>query len=114
MAQTLHDLIKQDKGSGTDSTYFVKSDGAGKFVMAPTTGGASHKDVAVTGTKDGTNKTFAIANAVFANTEQIFINGQLLTPGSSNDYVLTGTALIFQAAMFFPAADDVIRAYGTY
>lgn len=114
MAQTLLDLIRQGNGSGVDATKFLRSDGAGKWVLATPVVAAVHKAVAVTGTQDGTNKIFAIASAVTANTEQIFINGQLLNPGSGNDYVLAGTVLTFQAAMFFPINADVIRAYGAY
>lgn len=115
MGQTLHDLIRQDNGSGTDATKFLRSDGAGRWVLAsPSSVVPVHKPTAVSGTQDGSNKTFAIANALTATTEQIFINGQLLNPGVGNDYVLTGTALVFQAAMFAPAAADVIRAYGAY
>lgn len=69
---------------------------------------------AVTGTQDGSNKVFSIATAVSANSEMIFVNGQLLTPGSSNDYVISSTTVTFQAAFTAPAATDVIRAYGVY
>jgi hypothetical protein len=68
----------------------------------------------VSGTQDSVNKVFTIANAVSADSEQVFVNGQLLTPGSSNDYVISGTTVTFQAAFTAPAATDVIRVYGNY
>lgn len=69
---------------------------------------------AVTGTQDGINKTFAIANSVTTDSEQIFYNGSLLAPGATNDYILTGTALVFQSGFSAPLSTDVIRAYGSY
>ncbi len=72
------------------------------------------KATVVSGTQDGSNKTFAIANSVTSGSEQIFYNGSLLTPGGTNDYVLTGTALVFQSNFAAPLSTDVIRAYGSY
>ncbi len=68
----------------------------------------------VTGTQDSSNKIFTIANAVSAGSEQVFLNGQLLTPGASNDYVISGTTVTFQAAITAPASTDTIRAYGHF
>lgn len=68
----------------------------------------------VSGTQDSVNKVFTIANAVSADSEQVFVNGQLLTPGGSNDYVISGTTITFQAAFSAPVATDVIRVYGVF
>lgn len=68
----------------------------------------------VTGDQDGVNKVYTIGAAVKADSEQVFVNGILLNPGSGNDYVISGTTVTFQAAMFAPAADAVIRIYGVY
>lgn len=115
MAQSRQDLLRQGNGSGADATKFVRSNGSGLFVMdSPSAFVLVHKPTAVTGTQDGSNKVFTIANALTATTEQVFVNGQLLNPGSGNDYILSGTTLTFQAAMFGPAAADVIRVYGAY
>ncbi len=46
-----------------------------------------------TGTVDGVNDTFAIANAVNTNSESIYINGLLQYP--TTHYTLTGTSLVF-------------------
>src|SRR5207244_3268928 len=67
--------------------------------------------VAVSGTQNGSNKVFTLASAITA-ADQIYLNGQLLTPGSGNDYVISGTNLTFQAAIAAPLSTDVIRAYG--
>lgn len=70
--------------------------------------------VTVSGTQDSVNKIFTIASAVMSGSEQVFRNGQLLTPGASNDYVISGTTITFQAADPAPAATSVLRIYGVY
>ena len=69
---------------------------------------------AVSGTQNSSNKVFTLASAVSANSEQIFMNGQLLTPGSGNDYTIASTTVTFEAGFTAPAATDTLRAYGTY
>lgn len=97
------------------SGHVLTSNGAG---AAPTFQALSsstyQRSTAVSGTQNDSNKTFTIANAVSAGSEQVFLNGQLLNPGSGNDYVISGTTVTFQAAMTAPSASDVIRVYGTY
>lgn len=72
------------------------------------------KSCTVTGTQDSANKTFTIGTAVKSGSEQVFVNGQLLMPGSSNDYVISSTTVTFQAAFTAPASTDVIRIYGVF
>lgn len=73
-----------------------------------------HRAAVVSGTQDSANKVFTIGAAVMSGSEQVFVNGQLLTPGSSNDYVISTTTVTFQAAFTAPASTDVIRIYGVY
>ena len=69
----------------------------------------------VSGTQDGTNKIFTIGTLVKTSSEQVFVNGQLLNPGASNDYVYDGaTTVTFQAAFTAPASTDTIRIFGAY
>lgn len=97
--------------AGNNSTQIATT----AFVAAAITlSNAYFHAVAVTGTQDGTNKTFTVGSALAAGSEQIYLNGQMLTPGSSNDYILSGTTLTFQAAFPAPLATDVLRAYGVY
>lgn len=87
------------------------------FVAAAVAAGgatAYMRAATVTGTQDGSNKTFTIGSAVSSGSEQVFLNGQLLTPGSSNDYVISGTTITFQAAMPAPLATDSVRVYGVF
>lgn len=108
-----------------DTAKFI-SLGAGNWICtsyqrrsgAALVGSASstyQRSTAVTGTQDSANKIFTIGNAVSSGSEQVFINGQLLMPGASNDYVYDGTTTVtFQAGFTAPSATDVIRVYGTY
>lgn len=108
-------------GNGTSNPTFVAPGSSGNVLTSNGTTWISQaagapsqymRSQAVTGTQDSSNKIFTIANSVLAGTEMITLNGQVLTPGASNDYVLSGTTLTFQAAMEAPRPTDVIRAYG--
>lgn len=101
-------------GSVGTAGQVLTSNGAGALPTFQNAGTPSQymRQIAVSGTQDATNKTFALSTDPVDGTEIITVNGQVLTPGSSNDYVLTGTALVFQAAFTAPAATDVIRAWG--
>jgi len=62
------------------------------------------------GTKNGSNLTFALGNAVINNTDlMLFVNGLLQLSGSSNDYTLTGSEINFNSGLA-PFSDDVITA----
>lgn len=74
------------KGNGTAMSAAV----AGTDFMAPS-------DFVVretpTGTINGVNTTFTLANTPIVNTEQVFLNGLLLEPGAGNDYTISGAAI---------------------
>ena len=70
--------------------------------------------VAISGTQNSSNKVFTLASAVSTGSEQIFLNGQLLTPGAGNDYTISTTTVTFEAGFTAPAATDTLRAYGSY
>lgn len=94
-----------------NTTTFLRGDGT---FASPASSTYQHSTV-VSGTQDGANKVFTIANTVSADSEQVFINGQLLMPGASNDYVYNGTTTVtFQSGFTAPASTDVIRVYGNY
>lgn len=110
-------------GNGTSTPLFVAPGTTGNVLVsngttwtsaAPAASGAYGRATTVAGTQDSANKVFTIGNALSADSEIISKNGQLLTPGASNDYVLSGTTLTFQAAHPAPKATDVLRAYGQY
>lgn len=58
------------------------------------------------GTQDGTNPTFVLANVPKLGTEHVFVNGLLQDAGGSNDYTISGDTITFA---FNPEATDKIR-----
>jgi hypothetical protein len=110
-------------GNGTSSPTFVApgasgnvltSDGSTWQSATPSSGSSSFKSTTVSGTQDGSNKTFTIGDSLSSDSEQVFLNGQLLTPGSGNDYTLSSTTLTFTSGFSAPVSTDVIRVYGVY
>ena len=102
-------------GGGTNSTQVATTGFVQQELAALGATSGYFRATTLTGTQDGTNKTFTLSSAVSAGSEQIFINGQMLNPGAANDYVLSGagnTTLTFQATFDAPLASDVLRAYG--
>lgn len=109
-------------GNGAGNPTFVAPGASGNVLTSngstwiSTAPGASSmfKPTTITGTQDGSNKSFTLGNALEAASEAVFLNGQLLVPGSSNDYTISGTTLTFAAGFTAPVATDVIRVYGVY
>lgn len=58
------------------------------------------------GTIDGSNTTFVLANVPITDTEQVFYNGQLLEPGSGNDYTISGDTI---TTLFTPTAGSRLK-----
>jgi len=87
------------KGNGTAISAAV----AGTDFMAPS-------DFVVretpTGTVNGVNTTFTLANTPLANTEQVFLNGLLQEPGAGNDYTISGATITYLSA---PLTGDRLR-----
>lgn len=107
--------LQQLSGLGS-ATQVLTSNGAGNLptwqnVPASTT---YVRSTTVTGTQDASNKVFTIGNALSVNSDQVIVNGITLNPGSSNDYIISGTTLTFQAAFPAPLSTDIIRVYGNY
>ena len=76
---------------------------------------SSFRRTTVTGTQDGSNKIFTIGNTLSSGSEHVWLNGQLLNDGASNDYIYNGTTTItFQAGFTAPSATDVIKVSGNY
>jgi len=63
------------------------------------------------GTIDGTNKTFTLANTPSPATSlKLFLNGMFMTP-AGEDYTLTGNSIVFINA---PTSGSVMRAFYKY
>jgi hypothetical protein len=60
-----------------------------------------------TGTINGSNTTFTLANTPTANSEQVYLNGLLLEPGAGNDYTISGATITMLAV---PQTGDRLKA----
>jgi len=60
-----------------------------------------------TGTINGANTNFTLANTPTSGTEMIYLNGLLQEPGAGNDYTITGSGITFTEA---PETNDIILA----
>lgn len=60
------------------------------------------------GTINGSNPTFTLANTPLTGTEEVFFNGLLLEPGGSNDYTIS-TNTLTMLTTYIPVSGDKIR-----
>ena len=58
------------------------------------------------GTVNGSNTTFTLANTPVAGSEHVHINGLLMDVGAGNDYTISGATITFTPA---PETGDKIR-----
>ncbi|WP_428936918.1 hypothetical protein [Fontivita pretiosa] len=65
---------------------------------------------AVSGTVDGVNADFALADAPVDGSLMVFVNGLLMSEGSGEDYVLAGQTITFQPGAI-PQSGDKIRVF---
>jgi hypothetical protein len=87
------------KGNGTAMSAAV----AGTDFMAPSDFVTRETP---TGTVNGVNATFTLANTPIANTESVFLNGLLQEPGAGNDYTISTNTITM---LNVPATGDRLR-----
>jgi hypothetical protein len=87
------------KGNGTAMSVAI----AGTDFMAPSDFVTRETP---TGTVNGVNATFTLANTPIANTESIFLNGLLQEPGAGNDYTISTNTITM---LNVPATGDRLR-----
>lgn len=92
-------------------TNYQRRDGTALVGSASTT---YFRRTTTSGSLDGVNKTFTIANALSSGSDAVFLNGQLLSNNSSDDYTISGTTLTFTASFSAPVSTDKILVYGVY
>lgn len=67
------------------------------FQQIPTTAGLLNSNFITnevpSGTINGSNQTFTLAYTPVTGSEMVFLNGQLLFPGSGNDYTISGATI---------------------
>jgi hypothetical protein len=109
------DLLAADLG--TNGQVLTIVNGVAEFATQTAT--VVFKRLSVSGTQNGSNKTFygaATANFV-SNSEQVILNGIVLMPGAGADYTtnLVGTSLeiIFTNDFPAPLADDNLQIFAT-
>jgi hypothetical protein len=87
------------KGNGTAISAAV----AGTDYMAPANFVVRETP---SGTINGVNTTFTLANTPIAGTEMVFLNGILQEPGAGNDYTISGATITYLAA---PLTNDRLK-----
>lgn len=87
------------KGNGTAVSAAV----AGTDYLAPSSVVTRETP---TGSVNGSNAAFGLANTPIAGTEQVFLNGILQEPGAGNDYTISGATITYLTA---PLSGDRIR-----
>jgi len=58
------------------------------------------------GTVNGSNTTFTLANTPLSGTEELYWNGLLMEPGAGNDYTISGATI---TALSAPVSGDRLR-----
>ncbi len=100
----------------TTITGDVTYSGGGIATVNSTSGSGFLKYAAIvanetpTGAVNSTNTAFTVAFAPAVSSLELFLNGQLLEPGTGNDYTITGAAI---TTLFVPTTGDKLRAYYT-
>jgi hypothetical protein len=60
------------------------------------------------GTVDGTNAAFTLANTPTSGTVAVFVNGMRMKSGAGNDYTISGTTVTFLTGAI-PQTGDVVQ-----
>lgn len=106
--------------NGSNQAAWVSASGdvtvstAGAFTVNNTAGSGFIKygnmvnNETPSGTINGSNTAFTLANTPQSSSLELFLNGQLLEPGSGNDYTISGAAVTM---LFAPLSGDKLRAY---
>ena len=64
-----------------------------------------------TGTVNGSNTAFTLANTPTVGTEEVFVNGILMNAGAGNDYTISGANITFLAGAIPQTGDVVLVSY---
>lgn len=93
-----------DATNTPSGSYIIKwTSDEDKFEWIPN-GGITVNE-APSGSINGVNKTFTLSQTPIEGTEQVYLNGLLQEPGSSNDYTISGNTITFVDA---PETDDIL------
>ena len=66
-----------------------------------------------TGTVNGANDTFTLANTPIAGTVKVYLNGMRQKSGAGNDYTISGSTITFEAGNIPQTGDVILTDYFT-
>lgn len=64
-----------------------------------------------TGTKNGSNTDFTLANTPVSGKEMVFVNGLLMNAGAGNDYTISGAVITFLTGAIPISTDTILVTY---
>jgi len=64
-----------------------------------------------TGTKNGSNTDFTLANTPVSGTEMVFVNGLLMNAGAGNDYTISTNTITFLTGCIPISTDTILVTY---
>jgi hypothetical protein len=101
----------QRLGVGTNGQVLTADSTAGNGVKWATPTALSSSNFVFgetpSGTVDGTNTNFTLANTPTAGTVVVFVNGVRMNAGAGNDYTISGTTITFLSGAI-PQTGDVL------
>jgi hypothetical protein len=99
----------------TQGSGITITNGAGTITIAASASGLGTSNFVTrevpTGTINGSNATFTLANTPTAGTEHVFVNGVLQNVGAGNDYTISTTTITFQSGAIPQTGDVVLVSY---
>lgn len=100
---------------GSANQYLKVNAGGTDLEFATLASSPTFKRITFTGTQDGSNKVFTLSSApTVTDSDQVYLNGQLLDKGATNDYTLSGTTLTFTSSFDAPLSTDKLVIFGSY
>lgn len=101
-------LITNNDGGTLDTTDIT-------FTQLPTSAGYTNSNFvdneAPSGTIDGSNDTFTLANNPTAGSVHLYYNGQRLKPGAGNDYTISSNTITWIRSTMPIAGDAILADY---
>lgn len=107
-----------DEGTTYADTVWLCTSNAGGTINStaitwqqiPTSAGLTNSNFVTretpSGSINGSNTAFTLANTPVSGSEEVFLNGQLLEPGGGNDYTISGANITMATA---PLTGEIIR-----
>jgi hypothetical protein len=112
-------FVVVEEGSANADTVWLCSSNAGgtlnttaiTWQQIPTSAGLTNSNFAdketPSGSINGSNVTFTLANTPVSGSEHLYLNGQLLESGSGNDYTISSATITMASA---PASGERLKA----